>query len=140
MAGYVIKRTGRSIRSFFGRYVALLLIVFLSVGFFAGLKVTRSSMVNTCEAYLTEQNFYDYQLLSTLGFSESDVDEYKKLSEIEDAEGSQSVDVLVDLEDNAGVYTIRSLPETINLPSLVAGACRQQITNVWQMTKRSGKR
>lgn len=121
VAGYVIKRTGRSIRSFFGRYVALLLIVFLSVGFFAGLKVTRSSMVNTCESYLKEQNFYDYQLLSTLGFSESDVDEYKKLSDIKDAEGSQSVDALVDLGDSAGVYTIRSLPETINLPSLVAG-------------------
>ena len=60
-------------KTFFGRYMALLLIVAISVGFFAGLKITTDSMLNTGEIYLNEQNFYDYRLFSTLGFTEDDV-------------------------------------------------------------------
>ena len=71
--GAVFKLTWRSIRAFFGRYIALLLIVALSAGFFAGLKITKDAMANTAEQYLNEQNFYDFRLYSTLGFTKEDV-------------------------------------------------------------------
>ena len=54
----MIKLTYRSIRTFLGRYLALLLIVTLGVGFFSGLKITKDAMANACENFLTEQNFY----------------------------------------------------------------------------------
>ena len=57
----MIKLTYRSIRTFLGRYLALLLIVTLGVGFFSGLKITKDAMANACEKFLTEQNFYDFQ-------------------------------------------------------------------------------
>ena len=44
MISSVLKLTWRSIRTFYGRYIALLLIVALSAGFFAGLKVTKDAM------------------------------------------------------------------------------------------------
>lgn len=117
----VLKLTWRAIRSFFGRYIALLLIVMLSVGFFAGLKVTKAAMANTCQDYLTEQHFYDFRLFSTLGFSEEDVEAFSRLSFVELAEGAKSVDAMVKYKGSDTPYTLLSLPEKVNLPSLTAG-------------------
>lgn len=64
MVSSVLKLTRRTIRTFFGRYMALLLIVALGAGFFAGLKITTDAMVNTGDKFLSEQNFHDFQLLS----------------------------------------------------------------------------
>ena len=61
----MLKLTLRNIRSSFMRYLAILLIVMLSVGFFSGLKITRDAMAKTGGDYLTEQHFYDYRLIST---------------------------------------------------------------------------
>ena len=85
----VFKMTVRTIRTFFGRYIALLLIVALSAGFFAGLKVTTDAMLNTGEEYLDEQNFYDFRLFSTLGFTADDVEKFAGISGVEAAEGTE---------------------------------------------------
>ena len=73
----IFKMTGRTIRSFKGRYMAILLIVALSAGFFAGLKITTDAMLHTGGEYFEEQNFYDFRLFSTLGFTEDDVKEFE---------------------------------------------------------------
>lgn len=67
----MIKTTVREMKSSIGRYMAILLIVALGVGFFAGLKVTHAVMINTADAYLTGLHFYDFCLVSTLGFDEA---------------------------------------------------------------------
>lgn len=117
----IIKMTCRSIKSFFGRYMAILLIVALSAGFFAGLKITQDAMVNTADIYLKEQSFYDFRLYSTLGFTEEDIEAFKALAGINAVEGMKSVDVLLEQEDGNKAYKIMSLPEEINMPSLVDG-------------------
>ena len=67
------KSTFREIRSSLGRYLAILAIVALGVGFFSGLKVTQEAMVKTTDSYLSEHNLFDYRLVSTLGFEGKDV-------------------------------------------------------------------
>ncbi len=62
------KSTIREIQGSFGRYMAILLIVALGVGFFSGLKVAHEAMVHTANDYFTDLNLFDYHLLSTLGF------------------------------------------------------------------------
>lgn len=121
MKSSIFKLTWRSICSFRGRYIALLLIVFLSVGFFSGLKVTKDAMASTCGDYLSEQRFYDYRLFSTLGFSEDDVDDLAHLSFVETAEGTKSVDAIMECGGSDTPFVLIALPETVNLPSLVAG-------------------
>ena len=121
MRSSVLKMTCRTIRSFKGRYLALLLIVALSVGFFAGLKVSQDAMTATCDDYLSEQNFYDYRLISAAGFTEEDVQALSELSFIEDAEGMRSVDALVSGQDLEEPFVLLSLPDEISLPSLTAG-------------------
>ena len=117
----ILKLTSRSIRSFFGRYVAILLIVALSVGFYAGLKVTKLAMGNTCEKYLSSQNMYDYYLISTLGFTSDDIKAFSKHDEVSAAEGGVRIDALLESENASAPYKVFSMPEAINTPSIVSG-------------------
>ena len=117
----MLKLTLRNIRSSFMRYLAILLIVMLSVGFFSGLKITRDAMAKTGGDYLTEQHFYDYRLISTLGFTEDDVQVFSEASDVQAAEGSFSTDALLTTGDTTVPFRLISLPAEINLPSLKAG-------------------
>jgi len=66
MSSGMIKTTIREIKGSLGRYMAILAIVMLGVGLFSGLKATTPAMIATESAYLTEQNFFDFRLLSTV--------------------------------------------------------------------------
>ena len=54
MKSMMSKTTFREIRQSLGRYLAILAIVALGVGFFAGLKATTPAMVKTAQTYLDE--------------------------------------------------------------------------------------
>ena len=112
----MIKTTLREIKGSLGRYLAIFAIVMLGIGFFAGLKMTRPSMVETEDEYLREQNFYDYRLLSTIGFTKEDVESIKEWTQAADVEGTISVDALCYVEEeNEDVYKFLALPEIINM-------------------------
>ncbi|MBU5452464.1 ABC transporter permease [Pseudoflavonifractor sp. MSJ-30] len=124
----ILKMTSRTIRSFFGRYLALLLIVALSVSFFAGLKVTKDAMYATAQDYLEAQNFCDFRLLSTLGFTDDDVDALRREGYVGKAEGVRSTDVLIPYEDGNKAFKLLSITDQVNIPSLVAGRMPQTKT------------
>ncbi len=122
MSSGMIKTTIREIKGSIGRFVAILAIVMLGVALFAGLKVTTPAMIVTENDYLSRQNFFDFQLLSTIGFEESDVRRFQESDEIADVEGTVSVDALCAIEDgNESVYKIQAVPETINRVVLTEG-------------------
>lgn len=122
MSSGMIKTTFREIRGSFGRYMAILAIVMLGVGLFAGLKATTPAMIETENTYLKEQNFFDFRLLSTVGFVEENVEELAALDEIADVEGTISVDAICAFEEgNESVYKIHAVPETINRVVVTAG-------------------
>ena len=73
MVGTMLKSALREIRQSLGRYLAILAIVGLGVGFFSGLRTSQPAMMATGIDYLEEQRLYDFRLLSTLGFPEEDV-------------------------------------------------------------------
>ena len=83
-----IKTTARTIKNSLGRYLAILFIIALGVGFFSGLKVCRNAMVATGEIYLDENRLYDLKLLSYMGFTKEDIDKLEALDEIDYAEGA----------------------------------------------------
>lgn len=116
-----IKMTWRSIRAFFGRYMALLLIVALSAGFFAGLKVTRDAMNHTGDVFLTEQEFYDFRLYSTLGFTKEDAEHFEGLAGVKEAEATNTMDALMNYNGSNRPFTLYAMPEKINLPALREG-------------------
>lgn len=122
MSSGMIKTTIREIKESFGRYMAILAIVMLGVGLFVGLKTTTPAMIATENTYLAQQNFFDFRLLSTIGFTEDDVEALMRLSEVADAEGGICVDAVCALEKgNESVYKLHTVPERINQIVITAG-------------------
>ncbi len=111
----------REIRSSLGRYIAIIAIIALGVGFFAGLRVTKSAMVKTADTYIREHGLFDYRLVSTVGYDGDDVAALARLDGVRAAEGSFSVDFLTQTPGGDAVLRAHSLTETVNTVSLVAG-------------------
>ena len=119
----IIKTTLREIRQSLGRYIAILAIVALGVGFFAGLKAAKPAMVDAVEGYLNTLNFYDFRLLSTLGFNETDIETFQEQKDVETAAGSYSFDIICENAqgDNSFVVKTHSFTEGVNTLYLTAG-------------------
>lgn len=124
----MIKSTLREIKGSFGRWLAILAIVALGVGFFSGLKVCKDAFTETGNRYLDKHQFFDFQLISTLGLEDEDVEKIQTARGVEYAEGSFSSDVLITVDgressENSGeaVSKFHMLSEEINTPSLKAG-------------------
>ena len=116
------KSTLREIKQSFGRFMAILAIVALGVGFFAGLKVARSAMVETTGNYLEEHGFYDYRVLSTLGFTQEEADFLRQKPDVRAAEGAVSFDVIYrDATGNERVAKVHSITEELNRLELLKG-------------------
>ncbi len=126
MKSMMKKTTLREIRQSLGRYLAIFAIVALGVGFFAGLKITKTVMVESADDYLREYQLFDYRLLSTLGFEEEDVQALKQKEHIRAVEGAVEADILY-LNDtgNEGVLKAHTLMEQINGLKLLAGRMPQ---------------
>ena len=67
------KNNLRELRRSLGRWLAILAIIALGIGFFAVLKASKPAMLLTAEGYLRETGFYDLRLISTLGLTHEGV-------------------------------------------------------------------
>jgi ABC-type antimicrobial peptide transport system permease subunit len=115
------KLTRRSIASFKGRWLALVLIVMLGVGFFSGLRITTDAMTSVGQNYLSLQNLYDFRLYSTLGFGDDEVEKLAGIDGIKEAEGQKSLNAMGTFDGSSDVYTVIAMPAKINVPKLTAG-------------------
>ena len=122
MTKSLLKTALREIRSSFGRFIAILAIVALGVGFFAGLVVSEEAMLKTGDTYLHEQHFYDFKLMSTLGFEQAEIVEIAKNEHVELADGAYQTDALVsDGGDEEKVGRFHSITAEVNLLALKDG-------------------
>ena len=122
MVKTLLKSALREIRQSLGRYLAILAIVFLGVGFFAGLRTCQPSMAATGIRYLAEQRLFDFRLLSTLGFTKEDVACFAGLEGIGEARGAVYADFLTEVDEGEElVIKAHSLTEGVNVPQLLAG-------------------
>lgn len=122
MKSMMAKTTLREIKQSFGRYLAILAIVALGVGFFSGLKVTTDSMTVSADKYLQKTQLFDYRLLSTLGFEEADVEALSGREDVRAVEGAVSADIIyINAQGNESVIRAHSLTRQINQAVLVAG-------------------
>lgn len=90
------------------RFISIMLIVALGVGFFTGIKATSPSMNETAEQYYCSNNLMDLRLLSTVGFSDDDVEEIKNLDHVRAVSPSYFADVIM---NSGGVIRLYSMPE-----------------------------
>ena len=74
----ILTSSFRKIKNNYRRFISLLCMALLGVGFYAGIKAASPDMLKTLDTYLDEQNTYDIEIVSTLGLTEDDLEEIKK--------------------------------------------------------------
>ena len=112
----------RTITGSLGRFLSILAIIALGVGFFSGVKVTKDSMIITCDKYVSEYNMYDFRLVSTLGFNDEEIKKLEGVKGISAAEGSITKDIYsLDAKSNRVVYRVHSITDSVNRLKLSEG-------------------
>ena len=121
MDRFSMKMLLRSIKGSLGRYLAIVAIIALGVGFYAGLQSSQPAMLETADSYMHDQRMYDFQLMSTLGLTGGDVAAFKQLEGVEYAEGAYFADALAVLGSHEEPYRFMSITETVCTPYLTEG-------------------
>ena len=103
------------------RFISILLMAFMGVGFFAGVRATSPDMAVTLDTYLDNKNMYDINLISTLGLTDDDINEIIQLDNIEKAIGIYSEDVFVKFEDAENVVKFITYDDKINNLEIIEG-------------------
>ncbi|MBO4928344.1 MAG: ABC transporter permease [Clostridiales bacterium] len=119
----------RCIKGSLMRYIAILAIIALGVGFFAGLKSTKPAFMATGDKYIREQVLYDYRILSTIGLDDDDVNKIGDLPGIRACEGAAFQDGLVTRrknkeegkEDLISVVRFHTMTDEVNCLDLIEG-------------------
>lgn len=103
------------------RFLSILLIVLLGVGFFAGIRAASPDMKKTADTYFDETKMMDIEVISTLGLTDKDVKKIQDMQDVEVAEGSCSKDVLTRVDDEEYVLKVHTLSDKINCVKLQQG-------------------
>ncbi len=103
------KTVARQIRGSLGRFLAILGIVALGCGFYAGLQMCGPDMRAAADALYDGTNLYDLRLVSTLGFSEKDVDRVAAVEGVQDVMAAISCDVMASMGDERLAVRMSSL-------------------------------
>ena len=123
----------RSIKGSLVRFLAILAIIALGVGFFSGLRVTMPSFMATGDKYIKEHELFDYRLISTIGFTKEDIEEISSVEGIRSCQGAVFKDALAvtmepgSTEEPVGYAVVRfhSLTQNVNDLELEEGRLPQ---------------
>ena len=114
MRNRIITLCLREIKKSYKRFLSLLLMSFLGVAVFVGMKSTAKIMLVSLDKYYDDNQAYDLKVVSTLGLTDDDIVELKKLDLIEEAYGVHSKDVYFNHEDTSYVLKISAIHGDIN--------------------------
>lgn len=117
----LLKDGVREIKNSYKRFISILLIVLLGVGFFAGLRAASPDMKHTLDVYFDELNVMDIQVLSTLGLTDDDINAIQKVDGINLVEGSFQTDATVNIGEEEVVVKLETISNNINKLELVEG-------------------
>ena len=102
----------REIKKSYKRFLSLLIMSFLGVGVFVGLRNTPGTMLKSLDKYYNETNHYDIKIVSTLGLTSEDV---KCLNELgTESYGLHSKDVITKFKEDTKIIKIIGLNDNIN--------------------------
>ena len=124
----LLKDSIRQIKNTFKRFLSIVMIVLLGVGFFAGLKATSPDMKDTVDTYYDKQDVMDIEVISTLGLTDGDIEALKNVEGIENVVATYSFDATLNNGEKEFVLKIESMPEELNKLELIEGEMPQDST------------
>lgn len=106
------------IKKTLSRFISIVIIIALGVAFYAGVRATSPDMKMSGDAYFDKNNLMDFKLISTLGLTRDDLSVIRKQKGITDAEGSYSLDAVIEKDKHSLVININSLPDENGINSI----------------------
>lgn len=116
----LLKDSIKEIKNTYKRFISILLMAFLGVGFFAGIRAASPDMLDTIDQYYKEQNVYDIEIISTLGLTDEDVKAISQLENIETVDASFETDGKIETENKETIVKLITIGE-LNQPVLLEG-------------------
>lgn len=121
-----VKDVIKEIKKTKNRYISIIAIVILGVAFFVGINASSPDMLSTFNKYINDYNVFDFNLISTVGFNNEDIEAIKSIDKIDYIEPTKSMHAVVEKEDKEKVINVISTPkvvteQTINKIELTSG-------------------
>lgn len=116
------------------RFIKKTLVSFLSIGIFMGVSFgvflgifsSAQSMRNATDNYFWSHNYSDIQIVSSLGFSEADVESLKELDCVTDAQGSRETFAWTEFLNGRYLTYFMEYSEKLNQYELIDGRMPQK--------------
>ena len=105
------------IKKSFGRYISLLIIVFVGVGFYAGIQSSAPDYISLADEYYRDSDMFDFKIMGAIGLTDADLSEIEGTQGVEMAVGSYSMDVL----ESDKAIRLHAIEEDMNKVLLVSG-------------------
>ena len=112
------KNTLIKIKKSFGRYISLVIIVLVGVGFYAGVYITSPNILNDADRYYKDHQLMDFKIVSTMGLTDNDVRALSQIEGVTDVIPSYSLDV----NSNSGnAIRVHAIEDNVNTIKLIEG-------------------
>lgn len=117
----LLKDIWREIKNTKQRFLSIFFIVALGVAFFAGVRATNPDMRISADTYIDTYKLADIRIISTLGFSDEDLEFIRQVECVENVEGTWFTDVLCFHEGNELVLELLANMKDFNQIEVIYG-------------------
>ena len=123
MKNKLLKHIFMKIKDNYKRFLSLLCMALLGVGFYAGIQAASPDMLKTLDTFYDENNVYDIEVVSNFGLTKADIKELSKIKNIEKVVGTYSKDVYLNLNNKQYVLKLIGLNKKTTLKSTLKEKC-----------------
>lgn len=96
----LLKHIFMKIKDNYKRFLSLICMAFLGVGFYAGIQSSSPDMLKTLDNFYDENNVYDISVISNVGLTEDDLLKLSKIKNVSQAINIQEKDSYLEIEEN----------------------------------------
>lgn len=121
MKTMLFKHIFMKIRQNYKRFLSLLFMALLGIGFYAGIEACSPDMLKTLDKFYDDNDVYDIMIISNLGLNNKDVDSLSEIDGIDKVIGSYEKDTYLKLNNEQYVIKILGLSDNINKVYLEQG-------------------
>ncbi len=103
------------------RFISILVLAFLGVGFFSGLVAAGPDMNESLDIYVDSSNLHDVEIISTLGLTDDDIESLKEIENVDNIEGIKTKDTIIRIDEAESIAKILEYNSQMNTPAIIEG-------------------
>lgn len=116
-----VKDATRNIRKRIVSYLSICLVIMLGVGAFLTTRFMEAGLGREAANYEIDHNFKNFEMISSLGVSDTNLELIKQIDGVIDAEGVMQMTATISKGYSKRTATVLSATEKISVPELVEG-------------------